>query len=148
MLEINFSSDDQRQSFERSEEYPLECDVLIVDEISMLDINLFYHLLKAIPLGCRVILVGDKDQLPSVGPGNVLRDLIHVKHFVPTVTLQKIYRQAEKSAIVLNAHKIHQGNMVEYKNKNDFSLFKESKVSRFLRKLSRWSNQDCQNLQA
>ncbi len=135
LLEINFSSDDQRQSFERSEEYPLECDVLIVDEISMLDINLFYHLLKAIPLGCRVILVGDKDQLPSVGPGNVLRDLIHVKHFVPTVTLQKIYRQAEKSAIVLNAHKIHQGNMVEYKNKNDFFFIQRKQSQQILKEI-------------
>jgi exodeoxyribonuclease V alpha subunit len=135
LLEINFTSDDQRQSFERNEDYPLECDVLIVDEISMLDITLFYHLLKAVPLGCRVILVGDKDQLPSVGPGNVLRDLIHVQHFVPTVTLQKIYRQAEKSAIVLNAHKIHQGNMIDYKNKDDFFFIQRKQSQQILKEI-------------
>lgn len=135
LLEINFTSDDQRQSFERNEDYPLECDVLIVDEISMLDITLFYHLLKAVPLGCRLILVGDKDQLPSVGPGNVLRDLIHVQHFVPTVTLQKIYRQAEKSAIVLNAHKIHQGNMIDYKNKDDFFFIQRKQSQQILKEI-------------
>jgi len=80
-------------------------------------------------------LVGDKDQLPSVGPGNVLRDLIHVQHFVPTVTLQKIYRQAEKSAIVLNAHKIHQGNMIDYKNKDDFFFIQRKQSQQILKEI-------------
>jgi len=132
LLEINFSGDDSRQSFERNEDYPLECDVLILDEASMIDINLFYHVLKAVPVGSRVILVGDKDQLPSVGAGNVLRDLIHVKKLVPTVVLEKIYRQAEKSAIVLNAHKIHQGEMVDYKNKEDFFFIKRTNSNQIL----------------
>ncbi len=135
LLEINFSGDDRRQSFERNEEYPLECDVLILDETSMLDITLFYHVLKAVPLGCRVILVGDKDQLPSVGPGNVLHDLINQRHYVPTIVLEKIYRQAEKSAIVLNAHKIHQGEMIEYKNKDDFFFIRRKQGQDIVREL-------------
>ncbi len=124
LLEINFSGDESRQSFERNEDYPLDCDVLILDEASMVDIALFYHVMKAVPLGCRVIIVGDKDQLPSVGAGNVLRDLIHAKHLIPTVILDKIYRQDESSAIIVNAHKIHQGHSIEYKNKKDFFFIK------------------------
>lgn len=124
LLEINFSGDESRQSFERNEDYPLECDVLILDEASMVDISLFYHVMKAVPLGCRVIIVGDKDQLPSVGAGNVLRDLIHVKKLIPTVILDKIYRQDESSAIIVNAHKIHQGHNIDYKNKKDFFFIK------------------------
>ncbi len=127
LLEINFTGDESRQSFERNEDFPLECDVLILDEASMIDISLFYHLLKAIPLGGRVIIVGDKDQLPSVGAGNVLRDLIHVNQLVPTVILDKIYRQDESSAIIVNAHKIHQGKMIDYKNKKDFFFIKRIK---------------------
>lgn len=126
LLEINFSGDETRQSFERNEDYPLECDVLILDETSMLDLTLFYHVLKAVPVGCHLVMVGDKDQLPSVGAGNVLRDLIHTTRFIPTVILEKIYRQAEKSAIVLNAHKIHQGNMIDYKQKDDFFFIKRT----------------------
>jgi exodeoxyribonuclease V alpha subunit len=132
LLEINFSGDDTRQSFERNEDYPLECDVLILDETSMVDITLFYHVLKAVPLGCRVIMVGDKDQLPSVGAGNVLRDLIHVRRYVPTIVLEKIYRQAEKSAIILNAHKIHQGLSIDYKNKEDFFFIRRTKSHQIL----------------
>jgi len=132
LLEINFSSDENRQSFERNEDFPLECDVLILDETSMIDIQLFYHLLKAVALGCRVIMVGDKDQLPSVGPGNVLHDLISRRHLVPTVVLEKIYRQAEESAIVYNAHKINQGQMIEYKNKKDFFFIKRNRSNQIL----------------
>ncbi len=132
LLEINFTGDDSRQTFERNEDYPLECDVLILDEASMIDITLFYYVLKAVPLGCRVILVGDKDQLPSVGAGNVLRDLIHMNCLVPTIVLEKIYRQAEKSAIVLNAHKIHQGEMVEYRNKEDFFFIRRTQGRQIL----------------
>lgn len=132
LLEINFTGEETRQSFERNEDYPLECDVLILDETSMIDITLFYHTLKAVPLGARLILVGDKDQLPSVGAGNVLRDLIHVNELIPTIVLEKIYRQAEKSAIVLNAHKIHQGLMVDYKNKEDFFFIRRTQSQQIL----------------
>ncbi len=135
LLEINYMSEGQRQAFERNEDYPLECDVLIVDEISMLDIHLLFHLLRAIPLGCRVVFVGDKDQLPSVGAGNVLRDLVDVQMVIPTAKLQKIYRQAEKSAIVSNAHKIHQGVMIEYKNKDDFFFIQRQQSQQILQEI-------------
>ena len=89
--------------FERNEENPLEADVIIIDEMSMVDIQLFQALLRAVTPGTRLILVGDVDQLPSVGPGQVLRDLIGSGAF-PMVTLRKIFRQAAKSDIIVNAH--------------------------------------------
>lgn len=99
--------------FARNEDNPLSCDVLILDESSMMDILLFYHVLKAIPLGCRLILIGDQDQLPSVGAGNVLKDLI-VSGKIPVVTLKTVFRQAEQSLIVTNAHRIRSGEMPQY----------------------------------
>ena len=99
--------------FARNEDNPLSCDVLILDESSMMDILLFYHVLKAIPLGCRLILIGDQDQLPSVGAGNVLKDLIDSGK-IPVVTLKTVFRQAEQSLIVTNAHRIRSGEMPQY----------------------------------
>ncbi len=123
MLELNGAlSDDERRSvkFERNEENPLEADVIIIDEMSMVDLPLFQSLLKAIMPGTRLILVGDVDQLPSVGPGQILRDIIASKAF-STVVLKKIFRQAEESDIVVNAHKINQGKEIELGTKsNDF----------------------------
>jgi exodeoxyribonuclease V alpha subunit len=98
------------RTFTRDRENPLEADVVVVDEVSMLDIELAAHLLEAIPPGCRLVLVGDADQLPSVGPGNVLRDLI-ASGVVPLVRLDHIFRQAEASRIVVNAHRINSGRM-------------------------------------
>jgi len=97
-----------KMNFVRDQNNPLECDVLIIDEASMLDIVLFYHLLKATPSEASIILVGDADQLPSVGPGNVLRDLIE-SGFADVVELTEIFRQAEGSLIVRNAHRINRG---------------------------------------
>ncbi len=97
-------------TFTRDRENPLEADVVVVDEVSMLDIELAGHLLEAIRPGCRLVLVGDADQLPSVGPGNVLGDLI-ASGVVPFVRLDHIFRQAEASRIVLNAHRINSGQM-------------------------------------
>ncbi len=97
-----------RMNFVRDRGNPLECDVLVIDESSMLDIVLFYHLLKATPPEASVVFVGDADQLPSVGPGNVLRDLIR-SGFVDVVELEEIYRQAEGSLIIENAHRINRG---------------------------------------
>ncbi len=97
-----------RMNFIRDRENPLECDILIIDESSMLDIVLFYHLLKAIPPEAGVIFVGDADQLPSVGPGNVLKELIQ-SGFVDVVELGEIFRQAEGSLIITNAHRINRG---------------------------------------
>lgn len=109
------------EGYQRNEERPLEGDVLIVDECSMIDILLMYNLLKAIPDSMTLILVGDIDQLPSVGAGNVLRDLID-SQCVPVVRLQNIHRQAQTSRIITNAHKINQGHMPDLSNgaKADF----------------------------
>lgn len=123
LLEVNGAADEQG-TFGRDEENPLEVDAVIIDEMSMVDISLFYALLKAVVAGTRLILVGDADQLPSVGPGSVLRDMIEAKT-VPVVCLKKVYRQKDESSIVVNAHKINQGEMVELDNKNkDFFFVK------------------------
>lgn len=115
---------DGYQSFERSESNPLETDVIIVDESSMVDIMLMFHLLKATETGTRLILVGDSDQLPSVGPGNVLKDIITSK-LIKTIRLDEIFRQSLKSLIVLNAHKINSGEYPEINNKeSDFFFVK------------------------
>ena len=117
-LEINFKQD--RGVFVYNENNPLQCDAVVVDEVSMVDINLIYNLLKAIPKGCKLILVGDKDQLPSVGAGNVLADILN-SQIIPVANLTKIYRQQDKSLIVSNAHLINNGEMPIIDNKsNDF----------------------------
>lgn len=99
----------------------LEAQAVIVDEASMLDIYLFYHLLDALPLGCRLILVGDVDQLPSVGPGSVLKDIIQCGK-MPVVRLHEVFRQAEVSPIVRNAHRINRGLLPECEPDSDFSM--------------------------
>ena len=103
----------------RDESRPLEADAVIIDEVSMVDLPLFYRLLKAVPVGARLILVGDQDQLPPVGPGSVLRDLI-ASGVLPTIRLKTIFRQAGTSKIVTNAHLINQGLLPEVKNADDF----------------------------
>lgn len=132
LLELNsaLSGDDSRKAnFERNQENPLEADVVIIDEMSMVDIQLFQALLKAILPGTRLILVGDVDQLPSVGPGQVLRDLMNSKAF-PRVTLEKIFRQAGQSDIVVNAHRINKGEQIALDNKSkDFFLLERSDVN-------------------
>ena len=110
--------------FERNEANPLDADVVIIDEVSMVDISLMHSLLKAVNVGTRLILVGDVNQLPSVGPGNVLRDLIASGCF-PVVELQKVFRQAASSDIIVNAHKINAGEEVVLDNKSrDFFFLK------------------------
>jgi len=98
----------QKGGFQKNDEYPLDCDVLIVDEASMIDTILMHHLLKAIPLGATFILVGDVNQLPSVGAGNVLKDII-ASGAIPVTELNEIFRQARESLIIVNAHKINNG---------------------------------------
>ena len=111
-------------SFMRNEENPLETDIIIIDEMSMVDLPLFHALLKAVLVGTRLILVGDKDQLPSVGAGAVLKDLLNSERF-PTVMLTKIFRQAGESDIVVNAHKINKGEKVILDNRSmDFFFLK------------------------
>ena len=109
LLEVEWGENDM-QSFARNDKNPLDCDALIVDELSMTDILLFQSLLKAVKFGCRLVLVGDSDQLPSVGAGNVLGDLIQSGR-VPVVALTEVFRQAQKSAIIMNAHRIVNGEM-------------------------------------
>lgn len=112
--------------FNRNEDYPLEADVVIIDEMSMVDIFLMNALLKAIPVGTRLVLVGDVNQLPSVGPGNVLKDIIRADAF-PIVRLSKIFRQAEQSAIVVNAHAINHGEHPDLAKKTpDFFFLQRS----------------------
>jgi exodeoxyribonuclease V alpha subunit len=105
-------------SFKHNEEKPVSADLLIVDEASMIDQVLMYHLIQAVPLGCAVVLVGDIDQLPSVGAGNVLRDII-ASGVVPVVTLNEIFRQALNSSIITNAHAINAGQMPDLRPRKD-----------------------------
>ncbi len=116
----------KRAQFERNEENPLETDVVIIDEMSMVDIHLFKSLLSAVSVGTRLIMVGDVDQLPSVGPGQVLQDLINSRAF-PVVILKRIFRQAGESDIVVNAHKINRGEEIELNNKSMDFFFLERK---------------------
>ncbi len=126
LLEINGSMDDDEDSvrFERNESYPLEADAVIIDEMSMVDLPLFNALLKAVVTGTRLIMVGDANQLPSVGPGNVLKDIIDSGCF-NVVSLNEIFRQARGSDIVMNAHRINAGEEIAIDNKSrDFFMLR------------------------
>ena len=128
LLELNGMPEEEQEGravhFDRNSENPLEADVIIIDEMSMVDIALMHSLLLAVTAGTRLILVGDENQLPSVGPGNVLRDIIRSGCF-PVVELKKIFRQASESDIVVNAHKINRGEQVTINNKSrDFFFLK------------------------
>lgn len=127
LLEMGYSDDDDGMLFQRNEENPLPADIIIIDEVSMVDIMLMNSLLKAISVGTRLIFVGDVDQLPSVGAGNVLRDIIDSK-IIKVVRLNEIFRQAEESMIVVNAHKINKGEypILNHKDK-DFYFMSRSR---------------------
>lgn len=119
LLEVEWDEDD-KPYFRRNLQNPIDCNALILDELSMIDIHLFASLLDALPLGCRLILVGDSDQLPPVGAGNVLHDLI-LSDMLPVVCLNRVFRQAQESKIITNAHKIVSGEIPDLKNDgNDF----------------------------
>ncbi len=118
LLEYQPTGDSGPLAFGKDDSDPLDAEAIVIDEASMLDINLTYHLLKAVPGGCRVIFVGDKDQLPSVGAGSVLSDMIR-SECLPVVKLENVFRQAEVSSIVLNAHKINRGQMPQFSNSTD-----------------------------
>ncbi len=111
LLQVGWTENDQ-PVFSKNEKNLLECDALIIDELSMVDVSLFEGVLRALPLGCRLILVGDCDQLPSVGPGDVLGDLI-ASGMLPVVQLREVFRQSMKSLIVSNAHRIVSGELPE-----------------------------------
>lgn len=131
LLEVEFKESDASQSFVHNLKNPLDCDAVIVDELSMVDVTLFAALLDALPLHCRLIMVGDQDQLPPVGAGNVLRDMID-SGVIPVVVLDKVFRQAMKSRIITNAHRVVKGEMPEFDNsaESDFFLLREN--SRYL----------------
>lgn len=118
---LEFAYVEDMQAFNRDEDCPIEGDVIIVDEASMIDINLMNNLLNAIDIGTRVVIVGDIDQLPSVGPGNVLRDII-ASECINVVELDEIFRQAEESMIVVNAHRINKGEF-PYLNKKEKDFY-------------------------
>ena len=131
MLEVNGGAEGSG-GFERNERNPLETDVIIIDEMSMVDITLMHALLKAVLAGTRLILVGDVNQLPSVGPGSVLKDIIDSNCF-HTVKLNKIFRQASTSDIIVNAHKINNGEEVVLDNKSmDFFFLKRYDADRII----------------
>ena len=126
LLEVEYKEDSELPSFVHNLKNPLDCDAIIVDEMSMVDVTVFSALLDAMPLHCRLIMVGDKDQLPPVGAGNVLKDLTE-STLIDVVTLDKIFRQAMKSRIVTNAHKVVKGEMpvIDNSPESDFFLLKE-----------------------
>ncbi len=123
LLEVEWNEGD-RPIFTRNEQHNLRCDTLVLDEVSMVDSLLFESLLKAVPLGCRLLFVGDNNQLPSVGAGNVLGDMIE-SGIIPTVVLNEIFRQSMQSLIIINAHKINRGEkpIIDVKD-NDFFFLK------------------------
>lgn len=127
LLEMGFATDSDELVFFKDEEDPIDADVIILDEASMVDIILMYNLLKAVKLGSRLLLVGDSDQLPSVGAGNVLKDIID-SNVINTVRLDEIFRQARESMIVVNAHKINKGEplFLNAKNKDFFFIRKNT----------------------
>lgn len=128
LLEVTWDRHDQ-PVFMRNEKNALECDALVIDELSMVDSQLFESVLKALPLGCRLIMVGDSDQLPSVGAGNVLGDLIASKK-IPVVQLNEIFRQSIQSLIVTNAHKIVKGEQpVITDTKSDFFFMSRTNLA-------------------
>jgi len=121
---LEFEPGEEGWRFGRGPANPLDCDAVVVDEVSMIDILLMYNLLKAIKPGCRLLLVGDADQLPSVGAGNVLRDII-ASGVVPVVHLDEVFRQAPGSMIVSNAHRINRGEFPEFRGADDFYFVEE-----------------------
>ena len=133
LLELNGDMSDDRQAssvhFEKNELNPLEADVVIIDEMSMVDIHLFHALLKAVAPGTRLVMVGDRNQLPSVGPGQVLKDLME-SGCIASVVLSKIFRQAGESDIVVNAHRINEGKQIKLDNKSrDFFFLERDNVN-------------------
>lgn len=135
LLEMGFATDSDQLEFMKNEEEPIKADVIIVDEVSMVDILLMYSLLRAVKEGTRLILVGDSDQLPSVGAGNVLKDLID-SNVINVVELNEIFRQARESMIVVNAHKINNGQPLHLNAKGkDFFFIKKSTNEEILQEI-------------
>ena len=135
LLEMGYATDSEELTFFKDEEDPIKADVIILDEVSMVDVLLMYNLLKAIKPGTRVLLVGDSDQLPSVGPGNVLKDIID-SNVINVVRLNEIFRQAQESMIVVNAHRINKGEPLFLNTKGkDFFFIQKSTNEEIIQEL-------------
>ena len=138
LLEASIDQNTGKMFFVKDEDDPLKCDAVIVDEMSMVDVQLLHSLLKAVPTGKRLILVGDPDQLPPVGPGFPFSDMLR-SGVLPTVRLTEIFRQAQESLIVMNAHRVNRGEMPDLKNvKSDFFFMRrrnEEELSQLIRDL-------------
>ena len=138
LLEATIDQNTGKMFFVKDEENPLKCDAVIVDEMSMVDVQLLHSLLKAIPAGKRLILVGDPDQLPPVGPGFPFSDMLR-SGVLPTVRLTEIFRQAQESLIVMNAHRVNRGELPDLKNiKSDFFFMRrrnEEELAQLVRDL-------------
>ncbi|MPQ42553.1 ATP-dependent RecD-like DNA helicase [Clostridium tarantellae] len=133
MLDMGVVQDNEKTVFLTGEVQTLEADVIIIDEASMIDVSLMNALLKSIKVGTRLIIVGDVDQLPSVGPGNVLKDLIE-SNFTKVIRLEEIFRQGKESMIVVNAHKINKGEMPIINGKDkDFYFLKDENIDFILK---------------
>lgn len=130
LLEVEFKEGAQSPEFVHNLRNPLDCDAVIVDELSMVDVTVFSALLDALPLHCRLIMVGDKDQLPPVGAGNVLRDMIE-SNVIDVITLDRIFRQAMQSRIVTNAHRVVAGQMPVIDNSADSDFFLLAENSKY-----------------
>jgi len=128
LLEYNYSPDETELVFQRDAQHPLECDAVVVDEMSMVDIYLFQHLLEAIRPGTRLILIGDVDQLPSVGPGRVLRDLME-SGTITVCRLTQVFRQAMESRIIVNAHRVNAGEMPLLSGGKDFFFERQNSAA-------------------
>ncbi len=131
LLEVEYKENSETPSFVHHIGNPLDCDAVIIDELSMVDVTLFAALLDAMPLHCRLIMVGDKDQLPPVGAGNVLKDLIE-SGLISVIMLDKIFRQALQSRIVTNAHRVVKGELPVYDNSPDSDFFLLHEDSKYL----------------
>ena len=138
LLEASIDQNTGKMFFVKDEDSPLKCDAVIVDEMSMVDVQLLHSLLKAVPTGKRLILVGDPDQLPPVGPGFPFSDMLR-SGVLPTVRLTEIFRQAQESLIVMNAHRVNRGELPDLKNvKSDFFFMRrrnEEELSQLIRDL-------------
>lgn len=156
LLGINYIDDDnKKQNFDKNEDSPIEADIIIIDESSMVDIILMSNLLKSIAIGTRLILVGDADQLPSVGPGNVLKDII-ASNCIKVVRLTEIFRQAQESAIIMNAHRINNGqypilNQKEkdffFMQRKDINSLIETIIELSVKRLPKYMNCDKKEIQ-
>lgn len=130
LLEVEYKDNSVTPDFVHNMRNPLDCDAVIVDELSMVDVTVFAALLDALPLHCRLIMVGDRDQLPPVGAGNVLSDMIESR-VIDVVTLDKVFRQAMKSRIVTNAHRVVKGEMPVIDNSADSDFFLLNENSKY-----------------